>query len=182
MIEELYCTIADKLKLTGYFNTVYEYTELVQRSDGTLRPMYYRDGYVDVQNFDKNGVAYLRKSGQVTMQVDTTAPKLAACNDMNKMVAITIPMRLVAAVPKMNDDVLALDLIATLQGDLMQNASIQVRSFDTDSYSVWADENKGIKFDENKLFRFSYVAIDYICQLKANIDCFKNCENDVYVA
>ena len=198
MINQLFCDIADKLKLTGYFDSVYEYTEIIKRTDGTLRPMYYKGlkaGYIDVQNFDKNGTAYIRKRGNVSVQVDRTAARLTSCTDVTKMITATFPLRLVVAVPKSQledsplvDDILAADLIGVLQSDMQATATAMdavsldclVTGYDTDSVTIWEAENKGVQLDESKVYRFSYLAIDFICELRGDVTCLQNCLNNEY--
>lgn len=198
MINQLFCDIADKLKLTGYFDTVYEYTEIIQRTDGTLRPMYYKGlkaGYIDVQNFDKNGTAYIRKRGTTTIRTDSNTIRLNSCVDISKNILATFPLRLVVAVPKsqledspMVDDVLAAELIGELQGEMQATAtamnaisiSLQITSYDTDAVTIWNAENKGVVLDESKVYRFSYIAIDFICEIRGQVECLQNCLNNGY--
>jgi len=198
MITQLFCDIADKLKLTGYFESVYEYCEIIKRTDGTLRPMYYKGfkaGYVDVQNFDKNGSAYIRKRGNVSMQIDRTATRLTSCSDTIQMVTATIPLRLVVAVPKTQledsplvDDILAADLIGVLQSDMQSTATAMdatsvicaVSGYDTDSVTIWEAENKGVALDETKVYRFAYLAIDFICEIRGDVQCLQNCLKNEY--
>lgn len=198
MITTLFCDIADKLKLTGYFQTVYEYSEIIQRADGTLRPMYYKGqkaGYIDVQNFDKNGSAYIRKRGNVSVQVDKTATRLTSCSDTVQMVTATFPLRLVVAVPKAQledsplvDDILAADLIGVLQSDMQATATAidatsvvcAVSGYDTDSITIWEAENKGVALDETKVYRFAYLAIDFICEIRGDVQCLQNCLKNEY--
>lgn len=198
MINQLFCDIADKLKLTGYFDSVYEYTEIIKRTDGTLRPMYYKGfkaGYIDVQNFDKNGTAYIRKRGNVSVQVDRTAARLTSCTDTNKIITATFPLRLVVSVPKAQledsplvDDILAADLIGVLQSDMQATATAMnalsldclVTGYDTDSVTIWEAENKGVQLDETKVYRFAYLAIDFICELRGDVECLQNCLKNAY--
>lgn len=198
MINQLFCDIADKLKLTGYFDSVYEYTEIIKRTDGTLRPMYYKGlkaGYIDVQNFDKNGTAYIRKRGNVSVQVDRAATRLTSCTDTTKMITATFPLRLVVAVPKSQledsplvDDIMAAELIGVLQSDMQATATAMnavsldclVTGYDTDSVTIWEAENKGVQLDESKVYRFSYLAIDFICELRGDVTCLQNCLNNEY--
>ena len=198
MITQLFCDIADKLKLTGYFESIFEYTEIIKRTDGTLRPMYYKGfkaGYVDVQNFDKNGSAYIRKRGNVSLQVDRTATRLTSCSDTIQMVTATIPLRLVVAVPKTQledsplvDDILAADLIGVLQSDMHATATAMdatsvicaVSGYDTDSVTIWEAENKGVALDETKVYRFAYLAIDFICEIRGDVQCLQNCLKNEY--
>ena len=198
MITYLYCDLADKLKASGYFESIFEYTEIIKRTDGTLRPMYYRGlkaGYVDVQNFDKNGSAYIRKRGNVSMQVDRTATRLTSCSDTIQMVTATIPLRLVVAVPKTQledsplvDDILAADLIGVLQSDMQSTATAMdatsvicaVSGYDTDSVNIWQAENKGVTLDETKVYRFAYLAIDFICEIRGDVQCLQNCLKNEY--
>jgi len=198
MITQLFCDIADKLKLTGYFESIFEYTEIIKRTDGTLRPMYYKGfkaGYVDVQNFDKNGSAYIRKRGNVSLQVDRTATRLTSCSDTIQMVTATIPLKLVVAVPKTQledsplvDDILAADLIGVLQSDMHATATAMdatsvicaVSGYDTDSVTIWEAENKGVALDETKVYRFAYLAIDFICEIRGDVQCLQNCLKNEY--
>lgn len=197
MINDLFCDISEKLMGTGYFDTVYEYCEIIKRTD-TLRPMYYKGfkaGYVDVQNFDKNGTAYIRKRGNVSVQVDSRATRLTSCTDKSQMITATFPLRLVVAVPKANledsplvDDILAADLMGVLQSDMQSTATLMdavsvvctVSGYDTDSVTIWEAENKGVQLDETKVYRFSYIAMDFICEVKGNVECLQNCLKNEY--
>ena len=198
MINDLFCDISEKLMGTGYFDTVYEYCEIIKRTDGTLRPMYYKGlkaGYVDVQNFDKNGTAYIRKRGNVSVQVDRNATRLTSCTDTVQMITATFPLRLVVAVPKAQledsplvDDILAADLMGVLQSDMQATATLMdavsvvctVSGYDTDSVTIWEAENKGVQLDETKVYRFSYIAMDFICEVKGNVECLQNCLKNAY--
>ena len=198
MINDLFCDISDKLMGTGYFDTVYEYCEINKRTDGTLRPMYYKGfkaGYVDVQNFDKNGTAYIRKRGNVSLQVDSTATRLTSCADMVQMVTATFPLRLVVAVPKSQledsplvDDIVAAELIGVIQSDMQSTATLinaqsvvcTVSGYDTDSITIWDAENKGVQLDETKVYRFAYLAIDFNCVIKGDVTCLQNCLKNEY--
>jgi len=198
MITYLYCDLANKLKASGYFDSVYEYTEIIKRTDGTLRPMYYKGfkaGYVDVQNFDKNGSAYIRKRGNVSLQVDRNATKLTSCTDTVQMITATFPLRLVVAVPKSQledsplvDDIVAAELIGVLQSDMQSTATAMdavsvvcaVSGYDTDSVTIWEAENKGVLLDETKVYRFAYLAIDFNCEIKGDVTCLQNCLKNEY--
>lgn len=201
MITTLFCDIAQRLKDTGFFDVVYEYTELIDRGNGTIRPMYYKgkqSGYIDVQNFDKNGVGYIRKTSNVRVELDTSVVKVTSCQeDMLTYATITFPLRLVVAIPKdkledspLVDDILVADLMGAIQGDYQQTAEdmdatsvrLLVNSYDTSSLSIWANENKGVAFDESVVYRFSYVAIDFNVQIKGKLSCLQNCLKDVYLA
>jgi len=201
MITTLFCDIAQRLKNTGFFDMVYEYTELIDRGNGTIRPMYYKgkeSGYIDVQNFDKNGVGYIRKTSNVRLELDTSVVKITSCQeDMLTYATITFPLRLVVAIPKdkledspLVDDILVADLIGEMQGEYMSTANdmdatsvrLLVNSYDTSSLSIWASENKGVAFDESVVYRFSYVAIDFNVQIKGKFSCLQNCLKDGYLA
>jgi len=201
MITTLFCDIAQRLKDTGFFDIVYEYTELIDRGNGTIRPMYYKgkqSGYIDVQNFDKNGVGYIRKTSNVRVELDTSVVKVTSCQeDMLTYATITLPLRLVVAIPKdkledspLVDDILVADLMGAIQGDYQQTAEdmdatsvrLLVNSYDTSSLSIWANENKGVSFDESVVYRFSYVAIDFNVQIKGKLSCLQNCLKDGYLA
>lgn len=201
MITTLFCDIAQRLKETGFFDVVYEYTELIDRGNGTIRPMYYKgkqSGYIDVQNFDKNGVGYIRKTSNVRVELDTSVVKVTSCQeDMLTYATITFPLRLVVAIPKdkledspLVDDILVADLMGAIQGDYQQTAEdmdatsvrLLVNSYDTSSLSIWGNENKGVAFDESVVYRFSYVAIDFNVQIKGKLSCLQNCLKDGYLA
>jgi len=158
--------------------------------------MYYKGknaGYVDVQNFDVNGTGYIRKRGQVGIRLDNSAIKTTACNSNQIQNAVFyLPLKLVVAVPKNNledspfvDDILASNLISVLQQNLnplavslnVNDINVIVTNYDTDDLNIWISENKGIEFDENKLFRFSYIAIDFDIEIKGNLSCLENCNN-----
>jgi hypothetical protein len=201
MITTLFCDIAQRLKDTGFFSVVYEYTEMVDRGNGSIRPMYYKGklaGYVDVQNFDVNGLAYIRKTGNARVVIDNTFTKITSCvEDSLQNVIITMPLRLVAVVPKDNlqdsplvDDLFVADLMGALQGDYKLTAEdmdavsvkVIVNSYDTSSMTIWNSENKGVDFDESVVYRFSYVALDFNAEIKGKLTCLQNCLKDGYLA
>lgn len=199
MITTLFCDIAQRLKETGFFSVVYEFTEMVDRGNGSIRPMYYKGklaGYIDVQNFDVNGLAYIRKTSNANVKLDTSVTKVTSCvEDSLQNVVITMPLRLVAVVPKDNlqdsplvDDLFVADLMGVLQGDYKLTAEdmdavsvkVFVNSYDTSSMSIWGAENKGVEFDESVVYRFSYVAIDFVAEIKGKLSCLQNCLKDGY--
>ncbi len=201
MITTLFCDIAQRLKATGFFDVVYEYTELIDRGNGTIRPMYYKgkqSGYIDVQNFDKNGIGYIRKTSNVRIELDTSVVKITSCQeDMLSYATMTYPLRLVVAIPKdkledspLVDDILVADLMGALQGDYFSTANdmdatsvrLLINSYDTNSLSIWSSENKGVIFDESVVYRFSYVAIDFNVQIKGKLTCLQNCLKNGYLA
>ena len=201
MITTLFCDIAQRLKNTGFFDMVYEYTELIDRGNGTIRPMYYKgkqSGYIDVQNFDKNGIGYIRKTSNVRIELDTSVVKITSCQeDMLSYATMTYPLRLVVAIPKdkledspLVDDILVADLMGALQGDYFSTANdmdatsvrLLINSYDTNSLSIWSSENKGVIFDESVVYRFSYVAIDFNVQIKGKLTCLQNCLKNGYLA
>lgn len=201
MIEEIFCELASKLKLSGYFDRFYEYVEIVSRSSNISKPMYYKGskaGYVDIQNFDLNGTGYFRKRAQVGIRYNSNSIKLTACNDDKiSNVVILIPSKLVVAIPKTKledspfvDDILASNLITILQTNLNSLASQlnlisinnYVLNYETSPINIWYGENKGVELDENKLFKFSYIAIDFDIEVIGNVNCLQNCINDGYLA
>ncbi len=180
MIGTLFCEISDRMKGTGFFSKFYELCELIDKGEGLIVPMYYKgkkSGYVDVQNFDVNGVGYVRKTGNVRMQLDSSVVKVTSCQeDMLSYVVANIPLRMVVAIPKDSledspfmDDSLCADLIGALQGNYgttaqsmdAKSVKVFVNSYDTSSLNIWANENRGVAFDESVIFRFSYIAIDF---------------------
>jgi hypothetical protein len=199
MITTLFCDIAQRLKDTGLFSVVYEYCDMVNRGGNMTRPMYYKGklaGYVDVQNFDVNGLAYIRKTSNARVQLDTKYTKVTSCiEDSLDNVIITMPLRLVAVVPKDNlndsplvDDLFVADLLGVLQGDYKLTAEdmdavsvkVLVNSYDTNAMGIWNAENRGVEFDEAIVYRFSYVAIDFSAEIKGKLSCLQNCLKDGY--
>lgn len=200
MIGNLFCDIAERMKGTGFFSKFYELCELIDKGEGLIVPMYYKgkkSGYVDVQNFDVNGVGYVRKTGNVRMQLDNSVPKITSCQeDLLSYVVANIPLRMVVAIPKDSledspfmDDLLCADLIGALQGNYgltaqdMDATSVKVivNSYDTSSLNIWANENRGVAFDESVVFRFSYIAIDFTAEIKGKLECLQNCLKDGYL-
>jgi len=163
--------------------------------------MYYKgkqSGYIDVQNFDKNGIGYIRKTSNVRIELDTSVVKITSCQeDMLSYATMTYPLRLVVAIPKdkledspLVDDILVADLMGALQGDYFSTANdmdatsvrLLINSYDTNSLSIWSSENKGVIFDESVVYRFSYVAIDFNVQIKGKLTCLQNCLKNGYLA
>lgn len=201
MITTLFCDIGQRLKDTGFFSVVYEFVEMVDRGNGSIRPMYYKGklaGYIDVQNFDVNGLAYVRKTSNARVQLDNSFPKVTSCvEDSLQNVVITMPLRLVAVVPKDNlqdsplvDDLFVADLMGVLQGDYKMTADdmdaisvkVFVNSYDTSSMNIWNAENSGVEFDESIVYRFSYVALDFTAEIKGKLSCLQNCLKNGYLA
>lgn len=196
-MDKIFCDIAEKLKATGFFSVIYPYCELIRKRDKTLRPQYRnKAGWVDVQNFDVNGMAYIRKGSKTRIEIDSSIVKTQSCEDKSKLVKMTMPIRIVACIPHdklpdslLKDDNLVWDIMAVLQGQMNSTAEdmnlhdvlLVASGYDTDSYSIWESENQGITFDENKLYRFVYVAIDCNIIARGNIDCFKSCLKDAYL-
>lgn len=201
MIGTLFCDISDRMKATGFFSQFYELCELIDKGNGSVVPMYYKgkkSGYVDVQNFDVNGTGYVRKNGNVRIQLDNSVPKVTSCQeDMLSYVVANVPLRMVVAIPKdtledspFQKDLLCADLIFALQGNYDSTAlgmdatsvKVVVSSYDTSSLNIWANENKGVVFDENLVFRFSYIAIDFNAEIKGKLECLQNCLTNGYLA
>lgn len=199
MMKELFCSISELLKATTLFNPDYcfEYVELVKTSTNTqnqyysIRPKYYKGektGWVDVQNWDVGGTFYIRKTGSVSVSQSNTN-KVTACTD--PVLILKIPIRVVAAVPKSRfgddafcDDVLAQRIIAALNGNVDVAASINAIETDmnavgynTDSASIWSNENKGVEFNEATAQKVSYVSVDFNVQVTAYSSCLTTCEN-----
>lgn len=191
MISQVYCTIKDRLASTGFFTQIYEYCDHQVRSDGTQRPMYYEGGgWKDVHNFDRGNTAYVRKRGTVSFR-DYNRPKMTSCGT-GTVVEMTIPIRIVCALHRydtsdesMADELLALDVIGTVQGDLslgsVWSSSLKVPSYDTSNVSVWKTENVGIPFDEAKLTGYAYIALDCNVKIVADVQCIQNCLQDAYL-
>ena len=86
------------------------------------------------------------------------------------------------------DDILAADLIGVLQSDMQATATAMnalsldclVTGYDTDSVTIWEAENKGVALDETKVYRFAYLAIDFICELRGDVECLQNCLKNEY--
>jgi len=131
------------------------------------------------------------------MQLDSSVVKVTSCQeDMLSYVVANIPLRMVVAIPKDSledspfmDDSLCADLIGALQGNYgttaqsMDATSVKVfvNSYDTSSLNIWANENRGVEFDESVVFRFSYIAIDFTAEIKGKLECLQNCLKDGYL-
>lgn len=196
MIATIFCDIAQELKDTGFFNPerVYEFVELINVTSDKTVPRYYKsrqDGYIDVHNWDVNGTCYLRKTASVSFTTPYT-PKLYGCNNAT-IVQMNIPCRLVVCVPKSNledspfmDDDLAAELIGELQKKWdvtaskisAQQVNLNITNYETQSSKVWEAENKGVDFSETNAYRFSYIYIDFVVSVIANVECLQNCLKD----
>lgn len=198
-MKELFCSISELLKATTLFNPDYcfEYVELIKTSTSTqsdfytIRPKYYKGqktGWVDVQDWDVGGTFYIRKTGNVSIS-EVSGKKVTACSDST--IKMTIPIRVVSAVPKSRigddafcDDVLAQRIIAALNGNVDLAASINAietdviaTGYNTDSNSIWSNENKGVDFNEATAQKVSYVAVDFNIVITAYSSCLTTCEN-----
>lgn len=170
MLQDVLCTIKNRLIESGYFNVFYEYCELFQR-DGVVQPGYYIGGgqYQPVMDFDVNGTGYIRKRSDVSINEDSNLTQLTGCIT-DTFINVSYPMRMVVGVPrvKLNDDAYSDDLLfgeiaSILDGSYsstnVTSVDVNIVSYDTDSLSLWSQEVKGIDYQMN--FRLSYLAIDF---------------------
>jgi hypothetical protein len=91
-------------------------------------------------------------------------------------------MRMVLGVPKSNlddspfsDDRLFYEILPILDADYtatrVQSVDLNVRSYETDSLTIWSQEVKG--FDYQMHFRLSYIAIDFDIVFTVQSDCIR---------
>lgn len=180
ILEEVLCTLRDRLMETGYFNVFYEYCEQVQRADVT-QPMYYLKGgqYKPVMDFDVNGAGYIRKNGKVSIRFNTSIPQVTSCAD-DALIDMSYPMRIVMGVPRTklqdsaySDDILFGEIMSVLGGSFsatnVSDTSISISDYDTDSLSIWPQEVKGMEYQMN--FKLTYLAINFNIQFTLNQSC-----------
>jgi len=135
-----------------------------------------------------NGMGYVRKTGAMTLSIVTAESlRVTACNDANPLIDLTIPLRLVAVVPKVklsdnsfSDDLLGFELIGYInkrQPAVTDIHSIhgKVTSVLTDRDVIWSQEVRG--GDKQIDLHLSVVAIDFTLVMRANLDCINiNCD------
>jgi hypothetical protein len=182
ILQEYLCALRDAIIERGMVNTFYPYCEQIER-DGITFPAQYISGgeYKQVQDFDVNGNGYIRKRGSVSVALNRSS-SFTACEDDNAIVNLTYPLRMVLGVPKANlrddaysDDLLMFEMFeiigTTYNVTNVQDVSNQVRSFDTDSLTIWSQEVRG--FDYQMHFRLSYIAVDFDVTFTVSKSCLK---------
>ena len=183
ILQEYLCALRDAMIDRGLVNTFHPYAELIQR-DGITFPAQYTSGgeYNQVHDFDTGGNGYVRKRSSVSVSLDRSA-SFTACEDDNAIVNVTYPLRMVLGVPKskLNDNAYSDDTLMFEVFDIVgttynvtnvQDTSVQVRSFDTDSLSIWSQEVRG--FEYQMLFRLSYIAVDFDVTFTVSKSCLKD--------
>ena len=175
--------------LSGYFNRFYEYAELNTRGQERFPQVYEGKGnYKYIHDFDVNGSGYFRKTSPVRMrEVNSSGKQIKSCVGDNPLLDMVVPMRLVAAVPRVklgdnsfSDDLLCTELIGYIgkkQTGIINISSItgQVDSYQTDRDKVWSDEVSGI--DKTINLNLAFVSIDFTLTFRANLDCLmQNCQ------
>lgn len=189
MMQDIFCSLADTMRSTGYFNKVYDFVEIKHTTtDGsTSRPKYNtgNNGWQDVQNFDVGGMCYFRKSGaRRYTEVDRFSNYKPACNGV-QFYELAMPIRMVVAKLRQDDpfadDDLADDLISAINGTSIsiQNATVAIsfQNTETEGFAVWNQENKGVDFEPATMLRFSYIAIDFTVAVTASLACITSCLN-----
>ena len=195
-MEQIICHIKDQLQGTGFFKVIYPFTKIKVRKEGTHQAMYYNGGgWKSVNNWDVNGMAYLRKRFDVRLGKYTGGVKVTSCSDTNRLITAVVPFRLVIAVPRANlpeslvmDDLLIFDLLSVLQGSLgtvaEEMGAIDVvlngTSYSTNEMEVFSQENNGIDFNEATVYKFVYASIDLDVTISGDINCLRNCLTDPY--
>lgn len=182
-LETALCNLKDEILETGYFNTFYEYAELIERGKDRFPQVYTGNGqYKAIYNFDINGTGYIRKNGQSQINVISDSRyEVSSCQSDNPLINITMPLKLVAAVPKsktsdstFSDDALAMDIVAIInrrQAGItnIQNTTGIVSGYSTDRDRIWSNEVRGV--DKTVDLRLSFISIDFNLLFTANIDC-----------
>jgi hypothetical protein len=181
ILQDVLCSIKDAVIGSGLVNKFYEYCEQIRRDERTF-PAYYIGGgeNIQVQDFEVNGAGYIRKRGGVPIN-DSPLPSVTACDDIT-LLQITYPMRMVLGVPKsklddspFSDDRLFYEILPILDADYtatrVQSVDLNVRSYETDSLTIWSQEVKG--FDYQMHFRLSYIAIDFDIVFTVQSDCIR---------
>lgn len=182
ILQEYLCGLRDAVIARGLVNEFHPYVEMIQRDGLTFPAEYIGQGdYKQVQNFDVGGSGYVRKRGSVPFSTSEVA-SFTACEDDNSINEITYPLRMVLGVPRtalgdnaFADDVLMYEMYSivgtTYSVTNVQDVSVNLRSFDTDSLSIWPSEVRG--FDYQMHFRLAYIAIDFDVVFTVSKDCLK---------
>ena len=188
-LETALCNLKDAIMQSAYFQVFYEYVELLERGLEKFPQVHIGKGqYKQIYNFDVNGMGYVRKTGAMTVSIVTAESlRVTACNDANPLIDLTIPLRLVAVVPKVklsdnsfSDDLLGFELIGYInkrQPAVTDIHSIhgKVTSVLTDRDVIWSQEVRG--GDKQIDLHLSVVAIDFTLVMRANLDCINiNCD------
>lgn len=185
VLQTALCNLKDELMESNYFTDLYEYVEVIEDGDKTYPQYYVGNGnYTKVYNFDVNGSGYVRKRGDISTSL--VSQDLMSCSGTNPLLDLTVPLRLVCAVPKrkladtgFSDDTLALDLITYIGGRHSGITGVQsvhghVVSYSTDRNKVWSQEVHGV--DKQVDLTLSFISIDFNIVIRASLDCIRiNC-------
>jgi len=181
MLEDVLCTLKDRILESGFVKQFYEYTELIQRGS-IIAPGYYIGGgnYDLVYDFDVNGSGYVRKRGEVSIQLDAVKTSMLGCTDDNEFLIVSYPLRAVLGVPKVllgdnsySDDRLFAEMVVIFGGSYtasnVQDAGTTIQSYSTDSLSIWRTEVQGVDYQMN--FRLAYISIDFNLSFNVSKSC-----------
>lgn len=188
ILETALCNLKDAIMESDYFNRFYEYAELLDRGETTYPQVYTGKGqYKAIYDFDVSGSGYIRKTGSsYSDHVTDSNFRVMGCSDTNPLLELTVPLRLVAVVPKsklsdnsFSDDKLVFDLmgyISKKQPAIQDVSSVmgKVSSWNTDRSRVWSDEVRGI--EKTLDLNLSVIAIDFTLTFRASLNCIQtNC-------
>lgn len=171
ILEDVLCTLKDRVTESGFVNQFYEYCELIERNS-IIAPAYYMGGgeYKLVHDFDVNGAGYVRKTGTISIGIDNQKMNLVACAEDNAFLTINYPLRAVLGVPRnllgdnaYSDDRLFAEMAVIFGGSYsatdVQDVGTVIRSYETDALNIWSQEVKNVDYQMN--FKLSYIAIDF---------------------
>lgn len=196
MLERITDYLVGRVSLSGYFDELFPFVELIERDNIKFPAIYKGNGeYGAVNDFDNyNGMAYFRMNGKQRLTDISDNSSFDMCD---KKLEVVYPMRIVAVVPKsklskddaFTDDRVSRTLIELLLqdgGDLKSqlkasSLSIFPEMVTFDNYQVLAEEYQNLPKMKDVNFNFSYHAIDFTVTINIKQSCLTaECEEVYY--
>lgn len=171
ILEDVLCTLKDRVIDSKFVRVFYEYCELIQR-DGITYPAYYvgKGDYDLVYDFDVNGAGYVRKNGTVSIDTNEMMMEAIACSDDDAYIDISYPMIAVLGVPKSklgdsaySDDKLFSEMAALFTGGYeatnVMNVATKIQSYETDGIAIYNTEVQGTEYRIKA--ELAYISIEF---------------------
>lgn len=187
MIKTVIDNINTSLETLNHFEKFIGLTEIIKKGDKSFPAQYCgNDNYNEINDFDfKKGQVYHRLTGPVSRTRDDTNN----ADSCEVLISAIFPLRMILFTPrsilgKENDDqyadiLIAENVINTIETQNNQAlalilkaevVSIQVLTYNTNRYEVFAQEYEGL--DMEIPFKSAYISIDYQVNITGGTNCF----------
>lgn len=180
IIKDVVEHLQDKIACMELYQTVHGLVKQITDAEGKMFPASYtgKGKYAPLEYSQSNGMAYFRKSGDVSMtEPDTISP----CDNMMEF---SIPLKLISFIKLGDgadaywDDSLAQSLTNTLSSASIKSSSgavhgnATIESYSTDRVAILEGEyNELQRVDFN--LDYSYLSVSLIVKLTIDMDCIE---------